>query len=104
MYYGLWYSKGKNFTLISYSDVDWVGCVDDRKSTSGGAFFLGDNLVSWHNKKQDSVSFSRVEAEYIASISYCINVLWMKQTIMDLGINVMSPFLSCVIILVLSIF
>jgi len=51
MEYGLWYPKGKDFTLIAFSDVDWVGCVDDRKSTSGGAFYLGDNLVSWHNKK-----------------------------------------------------
>eukprot|EP00249_Psilotum_nudum_P000684 c12775_g1_i1 orf=90-335(+) len=52
--YGLWYPKGKDFTLIAYSDADWAGCVDDRKSTSGGAFFLRDNLVAWHSKKQDS--------------------------------------------------
>lgn len=46
MDYGLWYPKGKNFTLIIYLDADWVGCVDDKKSTSGGALFLGDNLIS----------------------------------------------------------
>lgn len=46
MDYGLWYPKGKDCTLIVYSDVDWVGCVDDRKNTSGGALFLGDNHVS----------------------------------------------------------
>jgi len=51
MDYGLWYSKGKSFTLTAFSDVDWAGCVDDRKSTIGSAFYLGENLVGWHNKK-----------------------------------------------------
>jgi len=51
MDYGLWYPKGKDFTVIAFSDAYWVGCVDDRKSTSGGAFYLGDNLVGWHSKK-----------------------------------------------------
>jgi len=46
MEYGLWYPKGEDFTLVAYSDAYWAGCVDDRKSTSGGAFFLGDNLMS----------------------------------------------------------
>ena len=48
---GIWYPKGKSFILVAYSDADWAGCVDDRKSTSGGAFFLGENLVAWHSKK-----------------------------------------------------
>ncbi|XXG85800.1 hypothetical protein AAC387_Pa11g0818 [Persea americana] len=37
---GIWYPKGKSFILVAYSDTDWAGCVDDLKSTSGGAFFL----------------------------------------------------------------
>ncbi|GLJ55715.1 hypothetical protein SUGI_1196800 [Cryptomeria japonica] len=49
--YGLWYPKQGDFILEDYTDVDWEGCIDDRKSTSGGAFFLGDRLVSWHSKK-----------------------------------------------------
>ena len=44
--YGLWYSKDSNECLASYSDVDWGGSVDDRKSTLGGCFYLGNNLVS----------------------------------------------------------
>jgi len=51
MDYGIWYSKGKDFTLIAFLDADWVGCVDDRKRTSGDAFYLGDNLVGWNSKK-----------------------------------------------------
>ena len=44
--YGLWYKKGGNLDLKVFIDVDWVGSVDDRKSTSGGILFLGKRLVS----------------------------------------------------------
>ena len=53
--YGLRYSKDSNACLVGYSDADWVGSVDDRKSTLGGCFYLGNNLVLWMSKKQNSV-------------------------------------------------
>ena len=49
--YGLWYSKDSNACLASYSDAYWAGRVDDRKSTSGGCFYLDNNLVSWMSNK-----------------------------------------------------
>ena len=49
--FGLWYPSKKSFSLKAYLDAEWDGCVDDRKSTSGGAFFLGESLVSWISKK-----------------------------------------------------
>ena len=73
--YGLWYSKDSNACLASYSDADWAGSVDDRKSTSGGCFYLGNNLVSSMSKKQNSVSLSTAEVEYIAIGSCCIQLL-----------------------------
>jgi len=39
--FGLWYPRDADLTLHAYTDADWVGCVDDRKSTSGGAFYMG---------------------------------------------------------------
>ena len=54
--YGIWYDRSSNFILCSYTDEDWVGSMDDRKSTSGGAFFLGGRLVSLLSKKQDCIS------------------------------------------------
>ena len=65
------YSRDLNDCLVGYSDADWVGCVDNRKSTSRGCFYLGNNLMSWMRKKQNSVSLSTTEAEYIAAASCC---------------------------------
>ena len=44
--FGVWYSKNINDVLAGYSDVDWAVNADDRKSTSGGCFYVGNNLVS----------------------------------------------------------
>ena len=49
--YGIQYDRGNDFTLCTYTDADWVGDKDGRKSTSGGTFFLGGRLVSWLSKK-----------------------------------------------------
>ncbi|XP_059073580.1 secreted RxLR effector protein 161-like [Cryptomeria japonica] len=76
----LWYPKKGDFTLQGYAAVDWVGCIDDRKSTSGGDFFFGERLVSWNNKKQDSISLSMTKVEYMIAATCCPQVLWMKQT------------------------
>ncbi|GJZ28217.1 retrovirus-related pol polyprotein from transposon TNT 1-94 [Tanacetum coccineum] len=54
------------FELIAFSDADHAGCLDTRKSTSGGIQFLGDKLVSWMSKKQDCTAMSLAEAEYVA--------------------------------------
>nr|GFA08503.1 hypothetical protein [Tanacetum cinerariifolium] len=62
---GLWYLKDTGFELTAFSDSDHAGCLDSRKSTSGGIQFLGgDKLVSWSLKKQDYTSMSSPEAEW----------------------------------------
>ena len=81
MDYGLWYPKSNNFTLKAFTDADWAGSVDDRKSTSGATFFLGNCLVSWLSKKQSSILLSTIQDEYIAAASCCTQVIWMKQTL-----------------------
>ena len=67
MNYGLWYPRNQNFQLSVYSDADWANYMDERKITSGGAFFLGYSIVAWLSKKQGSISLSNTEAEYIAA-------------------------------------
>nr|GFA20597.1 hypothetical protein [Tanacetum cinerariifolium] len=62
---GLWYPKDTGFELTAFLDSDHAGCLDSRKSTSGGIQFLGgDKLVSWSSKKQDYTLMSSAKAEY----------------------------------------
>lgn len=63
---GLHIRTSSSHDLVAYSDADWARCPDTRKSTSGYAVFLGDNLVSWSSKRQQTVSRSSTEAEYRA--------------------------------------
>ncbi|GKA78043.1 retrovirus-related pol polyprotein from transposon TNT 1-94 [Tanacetum coccineum] len=68
---GLWYPKNTSFELTDFLDLNHAGCLDTRKSTSGGIQFLGsDKLVSWSSKKQDFTSMSLAEAKYV-SLSVC---------------------------------
>ena len=69
--FGVWYSNDTNDVLAGYSDADWAGNADDRKSTSRGYFYVGNNLVSWMSKKQNSISLSTAETQYIAASSCC---------------------------------
>jgi hypothetical protein len=82
---GLWYPKDTAMALTAYSDADHAGCQDTRRSTSGGAQFLGNKLVSWSSKKQMSTSISSTEAEYIAMSSCCAQILWMRSQLSDYG-------------------
>jgi hypothetical protein len=74
---GLWYPQGSHFELLGYSDVDYAGCKVDRKSTSVTCQFLVWSLISSSSKKQNSVTLSTVEAEYVTAGSYCAQLLWI---------------------------
>ncbi|XP_050910068.1 secreted RxLR effector protein 161-like [Lathyrus oleraceus] len=65
--YGILYSHNANSLLTGYRDADREDNADDRKSTFGGCFLLGNNLISWFSKKQNSVFLSTTEAEYVAA-------------------------------------
>ena len=93
--FGLFYPKACEFELLSYSDADFAGCKTDRKSTSGTCHFLGQSLVSWCCKKQNSVSLSITEAEYIAVGLACAQVLWMQQMLSDYGITLTKSPILC---------
>ncbi|GJY53488.1 putative ribonuclease H-like domain-containing protein [Tanacetum coccineum] len=72
---GLWYPRDSPFVLEAYSDSDFAGANNDRKSTTGGCQFLGRRLISWQCKKQTIVATSSTEAEYVATANCCGQVL-----------------------------
>nr|GEY05539.1 hypothetical protein [Tanacetum cinerariifolium] len=80
---GLWYSEDFGFDLTAYSVADHAGCLLDRKSTSGSVQFLGDKLVCWSSKKQNCVSISSEESEYVTVFGCCAQVLWMRTQLTD---------------------
>ncbi|GJT39427.1 retrovirus-related pol polyprotein from transposon TNT 1-94 [Tanacetum coccineum] len=84
---GLWYTKDSGFELTGFSDADYAGCKDTFKSTSGGAQFLGEKLVSWSSKKQDCTALSTAEAEYVSLSVCCAQVLWMRTQLTDYGFH-----------------
>ncbi|GKC30324.1 retrovirus-related pol polyprotein from transposon TNT 1-94 [Tanacetum coccineum] len=83
----LWYPKYSSFELTAFSDADHAGCLDTRKSISGGIQFLGDKLGSWMSKKQDCTALSIVEAEYVALSTRCAQVMWMRTRLKDYGFD-----------------
>ena len=85
--YGIMYCHCSDSMLVGYCDADWAGSADDRKSTSGGCFYLGNNLISWFSKKQNCVSLSTAEAEYIAAGSSCSQLVWMKQMLKEYNVE-----------------
>ncbi|GJT45989.1 putative ribonuclease H-like domain-containing protein [Tanacetum coccineum] len=86
---GLWYPKGLPFDLVAYTDSDYAGASLDMKSTTGGCQFLGCRLISWQCKKQTVVTNSIIEAEYVAALSCCGQVLWIQNQLLDYGYNFM---------------
>ncbi|XP_059650480.1 uncharacterized mitochondrial protein AtMg00810-like [Cornus florida] len=85
--YGLRYSSESNSEIAGYTDVDWADNKDDRKSTSCGCFYVGTNLVLWYNKKQNCISLSSCEAKYIVAGNCCTQLFWMKQILLDYGVD-----------------
>ncbi|GJU94566.1 retrovirus-related pol polyprotein from transposon TNT 1-94 [Tanacetum coccineum] len=97
-----WYDELSNFLVskgfskgsidptmfITKKDSDHAGCLDTRKSTSGGIQFLGgDKLSSWSSKKHDCTSMSSAEAEYVSLSACCAQVLWLRTQLTDYGFH-----------------
>ena len=92
---GLWYPKDSGFDLIGFTDADYAGCKLDRKSTSSGCQLLGDKLVSWSSKKQNSVATSTVETEYVAAGSCYAQLLWMQHQLADYDVVLTNTPIKC---------
>ncbi|RDY10937.1 hypothetical protein CR513_04463, partial [Mucuna pruriens] len=76
---GIFYKDGGNEELFAYTDSDYAGDFDDRKSTSGYAFMLGGGVLSWASKKQPVVSLFTTEAEFTAATLCAYQCVWLRR-------------------------
>src|SRR5436190_17746286 len=83
--FGLFYRRSSpSLTIRGYSDADWAGCPDTRRSTTGFCVFLGPNLISWTDKKQPTVSLSSAKAEYRSLAYVCAESTWSIHLLKEL--------------------
>ncbi|GJZ39733.1 ribonuclease H-like domain-containing protein [Tanacetum coccineum] len=81
---GLQLFRSTTSQLIAYSDADWAGCPATRRSTSGYCVFLGDNLLTWSSKRQDTLSHSSAEAEYRGVANAVAETSWIHNLFREL--------------------
>ena len=89
--FGLYYSVSNDYKLVGYSDSDWAGDSDDRKSTTGFVFFLRDTAFTWISKKQPIVTLSTCEAEYVAAITCVSHGIWLQNLLKELNMSQVEP-------------
>lgn len=89
--YGVNINKNSTLVVSAFSDADWAGCKDTRRSTTGFCTYLGSNAVSWSAKRQSTVSRSSTEAEYRALAETSAELTWLASLLRDIGIPQTGP-------------
>ncbi|KAL2328979.1 hypothetical protein Fmac_022406 [Flemingia macrophylla] len=82
--FGILYKKGGNEELLGYTDNDYAGDLEDRKSTSGYVFLMSNGAVAWSSKKQPIVTLSTTEAEFVAAAACACQAVWMRRILKEL--------------------
>ena len=88
---GLMFRKRNNLQVEVYTDADWAGNTNDRRSISGYCTFVGGNLVTWRSKKQNVVARSSAEAELRALALGICEAIWIKRVLEELKVPVTVP-------------
>uniref|UniRef100_H3H8M3 Integrase catalytic domain-containing protein n=2 Tax=Phytophthora ramorum TaxID=164328 RepID=H3H8M3_PHYRM len=83
--HGLEFSREDSLGMCGYSDADWAGDIESRRSTSGYAFMMNGGCISWRSKKQRTVALSSTEAEYMALSEATQEAVWLKVFLCELG-------------------
>ena len=91
MKHGILYSQKGSGECVGYSDADWAGDINDRKSTSGYVFQISGGAITWKSKKQGCVALSTAEAEYIALSSAVQESVWLRRLTSELGSPPKTP-------------
>ena len=89
--HGLCFSGSEGVDLVGYSDSDWAGDHDTRRSTSGYVFRVGGATINWCSKRQMTVARSSTEAEYVALSAAAQECIWLRRLLKDFGLSDDKP-------------
>lgn len=81
---GIRYESGINLDLCGYSDADYAGDIETRRSTSGYVFMFGNGIISWGSERQKSVALSTTESEYMAAAHAMKELVWLHRLLSEL--------------------
>ncbi|XP_052734062.1 secreted RxLR effector protein 161-like [Vigna angularis] len=89
----LTYKRSDHLEVIGYSDSNYAGCVDSRKSTFGYVYLLVGRAISWKSAKQSVIATSTMEAEFVACFEATVHALWLRNFVSRLDIidNIARP-------------
>nr|GEW91104.1 copia-type polyprotein [Tanacetum cinerariifolium] len=85
--YGIWYRRGGKGEMEVFTDSDFAGDWNDRKSTSGYLVLWDGAAITWSSKKQSVVALSSTEAEYVAAAACACQVVWLRGILEELGLQ-----------------
>ena len=83
--------EGSQWILKAFSDSDWAGAPDDRRSITGYCIYLNGCLISWKSRGQKHVTLSSTEAEYVAVSEVCTDIMFIKMMMEFLLLQMKKP-------------
>ncbi|MCO5562737.1 hypothetical protein L7F22_016369 [Adiantum nelumboides] len=85
----------QELSVMGYTDSDYAGDLDNKRSTSGYVFIMAEGVVSWRSRLQTCVTQSTTEVEYVAASEACKEAIWLGRLVTDLGIKEETPSFHC---------
>ena len=82
---------GNDLNLFGFSDADWAGDLDSRRSTTGYVVYAAGGPIAWQSKLQTTVAVSTMEAEYMAAFGAIQELIWLKGVLSEIGIHLVDP-------------
>ncbi|CAL5331079.1 unnamed protein product [Camellia sinensis] len=89
--FGILYKRGEKQSFFGFTDSDYAGDIDDRKSTSGNVFLMSSGAISWSSKKQQIVTLSTTEAAFVGAASCFCQAIWLRRMLEVLGHQKQGP-------------
>ena len=89
----LFYRRGEKFNLLGFTDSDYAGDSDDRKSTFGYVFMMGSTMICWSSRKQPIITLSIIEAEFVAASACACQAIWLRNILEEVHFKQQGPTL-----------